>query len=83
MYPRVPHQTYDTPPPLHITRAVWAAVSQQPNATLAQLNRRLGLSDSMVWRALRTLRTLGYIDYPEHTRCARTIVIPFHIEEQQ
>ena len=67
-----------TPAPSPATiRAVWAAVTRQPRATLMQLTAACGKSDTTVWHALRVLRARGYIDYPARTRCARTIIIPF------
>lgn len=58
-------------------RRVWAAVTQDPQASLKSLAERVGCSYSRVGVILKDLRAAGYIDFQDRTNGARTIVLPF------
>ncbi len=58
-------------------RAVWAAVTRQPNASVRELAAELRIGYGRVAESLRALAAFGYIEIaPGRTR-ARRIVVPF------
>jgi len=61
----------------HITRRVWDEVTRTPLASTEEIAQRMGVVKSTVSRALRTLRDDGFIDIPQRTQQARTILVPF------
>ena len=61
----------------HFIRAVWAAVSKQPCASVRELADMAGYSSyGLVGEALRYLRACGYIEFEDHTKRARRVVLP-------
>lgn len=58
-------------------RAVWAAVTQAPHASQAELAQQAGCTGHVVGRALHELRALGYIDFEDGTQQGRAILVPF------
>lgn len=58
-------------------RAVWAAVSKDPQAGVRELTNELGLAIGTVNGALHLLRDLGYVQFDTGSQGARTIVVPF------
>lgn len=70
-------------PQSHITRRVWAEVTKTPNAPITELACRAGVVKSTASRALHALRAAGYIDFPDRTLQARTILVPFLNERRK
>lgn len=68
---------------IHVTartaRRVWAAVTQDPQATARELGGELGMPFGLVAAALRMLRDAGYIEFDAASVRARRIVTPFII----
>lgn len=80
---RLIHRIAVASPPPEITQAVWVLISEDPSIPLDGIVGQIGITKSMAWRALRTLRDVyGYIDYPDETRCARQILIPFVVTKK-
>jgi predicted transcriptional regulator len=68
----------------HVTvqhaRAIWAALTREPRATIDELHRRTGLARRTCYAAIRLLHDAGYIDAPPHLEGnARRIIIPFYV----
>lgn len=58
-------------------RRVWAAVTQQPCATVRELARVAQLDYRGVACAIRVLHDAGYIDAPPKLARARRVLVPF------
>ena len=59
-----------------LVRKVWAAVRQQPQASIQELATAVGIPYGPCRRSLLELKRRGYIDFSDHTVRARTILIP-------
>lgn len=59
-----------------LVRKVWAAVSQQPQATIKELAEIAGIPSGPCRRALAELKKRGYINFSRGAVRARTILIP-------
>lgn len=66
-------------PRLSHVRAIWAAVTYDPTATLSELRAITGLSNATIGRALHALRFAGYIDFDPSRARARVVLVPFAI----
>lgn len=60
-----------------LARRVWAAVSAEPCASTRELADMAGCAHSSVRLALRRLRDVGYIDFPDGASRARRVIVPF------
>lgn len=65
------------PVALRSIRAVWAAITADPPATIHELSARLDISRSTIYSAIRLLRAAGYIVEPPRSARARRVVVPF------
>ncbi len=65
----------------HNIRRVWALISIQPQLPLRALAAQLGLPYSSIGAALRLLKDAGYIDFPKKSERARTVLVPFVVQE--
>ncbi len=60
----------------HLVRKVWAAVTKCPQASIQELATAVGIPYGPCRRSLIDLKRRGYIDFPDNTVRARTILIP-------
>jgi DNA-binding MarR family transcriptional regulator len=61
--------------PLPVVRAVWAAVTRRPQASIRELAIETGIAYSRAGDALRILRDAGYIAHCPGTARARVVVV--------
>lgn len=64
----------------HVTRKVWAAVTETPSASVRELGERTNMRYTAVAAAIRHLEWLGYLERagPRSAR-ARRILVPFMV----
>jgi Mn-dependent DtxR family transcriptional regulator len=70
------------PPALRTIRRVWAAVSQDPQATDEAIGRQVRRVKSTVAAAMRVLKDAGYIDYEKYSAHAREVLLPFKVDKR-
>ena len=64
-------------------RRVWAEVTRTPHATTEEMAQRVGKAKSTVHVALLMLRDAGYINFPNKSYRARTVIVPFVVQEME
>lgn len=73
------HERYRSSAGPQTTRAVWAAVTRDPCASMDDMAAKLGIARSTVYHALQRLRDLGYISFQDRAKVSRTVLVPCRV----
>lgn len=77
-YKRMPYMgRWDRYQGFTTTREVWAAVTQNPQASVRELAVITGYATGTIQKALLTLNAIGYVLHERKSVRARTIAVPF------